>query len=322
MAIKLVKTIQGYIGTAAERIAMNTTSVFAGSTFEESDTGLKYKWDGSAWFTSSEESLTLAAGTNVVGKFGIDQSTPGTTNGISGTRKNDSSDTAAGQFHMTIGGSDGTNLRPLLLDALGKILLGAGTNVIGKVGMQVGGADLDGAHQLPTNVTELEVSCVITRAANTTQYTQNAIINGNGASVLPELDFSTAYGSSLAGRKIQINSIMINSDYGAASTKLVPEVILYNANTLTGQTLTDNTAFNPTAAQHILKKAASFSKQENWQLGDFAYGNFYEMRLTEIVRNATLDANGKLYPSVIATNAYTPKSGEVITLTVKAYVLN
>lgn len=54
MAFKLVKDIQVYIGTAAERAAMDTTNVKAGSIFEESDTGSIYKFDGSSWFQAAK----------------------------------------------------------------------------------------------------------------------------------------------------------------------------------------------------------------------------------------------------------------------------
>jgi hypothetical protein len=184
------------------------------------------------------------------------------------------------------------------------------------------GNDLSMTNQIPTSITEQEISVEITRPTNTDAYTANDIINSNAATTLPELDFSALFGTTVANRRIQINSMQITSSNGAAVTKLVPEIILYNANTLIGQTLTDNTAFNPTYAQHVLKKATAFSKQENWVNGDFAYGNFYEMRLTEIIRNACLDANGKLYVSIIATNAYVPASGEKFTITLKFYLLN
>jgi hypothetical protein len=50
LAEKLIRNIQSWLGTAAERVAMSTTGVQAGSTFEETDTGLIYKWSGTAWF--------------------------------------------------------------------------------------------------------------------------------------------------------------------------------------------------------------------------------------------------------------------------------
>lgn len=63
MSEKLVRIIKVYIGTAAERAAMSTSGLAAGSTFEESDTGALYKWDGAAWFSSAKESVTISSTT-------------------------------------------------------------------------------------------------------------------------------------------------------------------------------------------------------------------------------------------------------------------
>lgn len=49
MAVVLITDTQNYIGTAAERAGMTTTSVKAGATFFEHDTQLAYIWTGSAW---------------------------------------------------------------------------------------------------------------------------------------------------------------------------------------------------------------------------------------------------------------------------------
>lgn len=45
----LITDTQKYIGTAAEKAAMSTTGVKAGSIFIETDTQILYIWDGSAW---------------------------------------------------------------------------------------------------------------------------------------------------------------------------------------------------------------------------------------------------------------------------------
>jgi len=82
VAAILVTVIQKWVGTAAERVALTTTNITAGSTFEESNTGLKYKWSGSAWFVTSGETTTLTASTALIGKVGIDQTTDGTTNKV------------------------------------------------------------------------------------------------------------------------------------------------------------------------------------------------------------------------------------------------
>ena len=50
MAAILETAIQKWIGTAAERAALSTTGMKAGSIFEETDTANIYKWKGSAWY--------------------------------------------------------------------------------------------------------------------------------------------------------------------------------------------------------------------------------------------------------------------------------
>lgn len=59
MAEKLIRNKKEWIGTAAERVAMSTTGVQAGSTFEETDTGLTYKWSGTAWNTTQIIDVTF-----------------------------------------------------------------------------------------------------------------------------------------------------------------------------------------------------------------------------------------------------------------------
>ncbi len=48
---KIKSTVpEGFIGTAAERAAMTTTSLAPGVRYYETDTGKSYRFDGSAWF--------------------------------------------------------------------------------------------------------------------------------------------------------------------------------------------------------------------------------------------------------------------------------
>ncbi len=49
MAAARVTVIHAHIGTAAERAAMATTRLPPGSTWIETDTSIKYKWDGTSW---------------------------------------------------------------------------------------------------------------------------------------------------------------------------------------------------------------------------------------------------------------------------------
>lgn len=49
MAAILITNPKEYIGTNAERVALSTTGMPAGSTFFETDTKNIYIWSGSAW---------------------------------------------------------------------------------------------------------------------------------------------------------------------------------------------------------------------------------------------------------------------------------
>jgi hypothetical protein len=49
----LMTNISKHIGTAAERAAMSTTGLAAGSLFEETDTGFTYTYDGTTWALSA-----------------------------------------------------------------------------------------------------------------------------------------------------------------------------------------------------------------------------------------------------------------------------
>lgn len=49
MAASRITDIHEHIGTAAERAAMSTTGLPPGSTWHETDTQIKYIWDGTSW---------------------------------------------------------------------------------------------------------------------------------------------------------------------------------------------------------------------------------------------------------------------------------
>ena len=53
MAYTLITIIQRYIGTNAERVAMDTTGLKAGSSWFETDTSSRWVWSGSAWAAGS-----------------------------------------------------------------------------------------------------------------------------------------------------------------------------------------------------------------------------------------------------------------------------
>jgi hypothetical protein len=104
MAAILVTVIKNYIGTAAERGAFVTTGLQAGSTWKESDTGLEYNWSGAAWFVSSSETVSIAAGSSIIGKVGIDQTTDGTTNKVQA--RNATHDNFNANANLQVGDAD------------------------------------------------------------------------------------------------------------------------------------------------------------------------------------------------------------------------
>jgi len=53
MAAKKVGHYERWIGTEAERLALTTTGLSPGASFFERDTGLMYRWDGTAWGAAS-----------------------------------------------------------------------------------------------------------------------------------------------------------------------------------------------------------------------------------------------------------------------------
>lgn len=82
MAVVLVSGIKRYEGTAAEIAAFSLAGIPAGSTFFESDTGIIKVLDQAGVLKPKYEQVKIAAGMAIVGKVGIDQTTPGTTNAV------------------------------------------------------------------------------------------------------------------------------------------------------------------------------------------------------------------------------------------------
>jgi hypothetical protein len=162
--------------------------------------------------------------------------------------------------------------------------------------------------------TEFEVSCSMTRSSTVTAYVIEEIINGTGASILPTLDFSAICGAT--ARKIQINSAQVISSNGATSLPLIARLFLCNVNN--PQTVTDYAPFNPSAA--VLASNLACVIDDLSSLVHQA-SSAYILQQNEIQRNATLDANGHLYPCLLANNAYVPASGETISITIKGYLL-
>lgn len=77
LAVEIVTTIKRFIGTAAEIAAFDLTGVPTGSEFIESDTGVRKMLNAAGTLTniSDVNVASIAAGTNMIGKVGIDGET-------------------------------------------------------------------------------------------------------------------------------------------------------------------------------------------------------------------------------------------------------
>lgn len=188
-----------------------------------------------------------------------------------------------------------------------------GAAVTGKVELQVGGSDVAVGNPAPISNIPFEATLEITRPANTTQYTIQDIFNAAGATTLPYFDLS-AFG---ANRKVIINYMTIMSDYAAAATKATCDCKLYSINNPIAD-CTDNVAFNPTYDAQKNRMAgiiAGDADQPGVGSGAYMVGRWRNEQ--QIVHT---DANGHLYCAVIATNAYTPASGEKLFVRITGFV--
>jgi len=190
MALKLVTNTQEYIGTAAERAAMTTAGVYVGSTFEETDTGLIYKWSGSAWFVSTNETVaaTMADGANVT--LGA------------------KADAAA-----TVGDATPWSVIALL------------KGIFNKLGAVV--ATVTGTVTAVQSSTQLGItsSASKTRPDNATPYSVNDVV---GADPATNLEFTSVYG--VAGSEIIINRVEMRVDASALPAGVAGfRLHLYNA---------------------------------------------------------------------------------------------
>jgi hypothetical protein len=81
MSISKILTTEKYIGAST---ADKPTNQLIGSMYYEYDTKTWYiTYDGTNWVAKQDlDALVLGAGTEIIGKVGIDQTTPGTTNGV------------------------------------------------------------------------------------------------------------------------------------------------------------------------------------------------------------------------------------------------
>jgi len=102
--VVIVSGIRRYEGTAAALAASTFEGIPAGSTFLETDTGVIYVLDKALALQPKYEQVKIAAGTAIVGKVGIDQTTDGTTNKVQA--RNATADNFQVNANLQVGDAD------------------------------------------------------------------------------------------------------------------------------------------------------------------------------------------------------------------------
>lgn len=265
--------------------------------------------------------VSLVAGTALAGKVGIDQTTPGTTNavavisgqaGVAGgagavsalvqrtTLASD--DPAVAALGATSGAAVITDaagtiqqyLRGLvkLLITTGTIILGAGSSVIGKVGIdQTTPGTTD---RVTAGGKTVSVDANFTRPADTTAYATNDSLT-NSTSAPTVLTFSNAARAS-GGSGVILDAILIDeSNPGTVGSF---DLMLYDT---TFTPTNDNAAFNPsTTIQRTFVGKISFSTQIVCGTTSQAY------HATGVNLAFVTVGSANLFGQLVARNAYTP----------------
>jgi hypothetical protein len=102
MAVIMQQSFKKFFGTAAECAAFASAAL--GDRFFETDTRLMKVWTGAAWVTDAEDTLSLSAGSAIIGKVGIDQTTDGTTNKVQA--RNATHDNFNANANLQVGDAD------------------------------------------------------------------------------------------------------------------------------------------------------------------------------------------------------------------------
>jgi hypothetical protein len=208
-------------------------------------------------------SLTvLATGSNVIGKISIDQTTPGTTNAAQLV------DGAAAEVLGRVTASPTANtVLARLKDLLSLIVLAAGTNIIGKVGIDqttpgttnlvsIGSTGTVGLVAGTAKIGSVKqrmfaaVFGTLTRPANTTAYTANDAVSNNGTAA--SVTAQTATVSDVNDDPISLRRIrIISTDTGLGGQVLQAWLFSSDPTASTGVQGGDNAAFSQKEAGFI-----------------------------------------------------------------------
>jgi len=167
---------------------------------------------------ASDSTIGLVAGTALVGKVGIDQTTPGTTNKVSI-------------------GTDGT----VAINAA----LPAGSNVVGKVGLQVGGADVTTANPVAVQPPASgALSVDLAKVGGVTTSTGNGVA-GTGVQRVTIASDNTAFGVN-ATLSAETTKVIGTVNVAASQTIAVTQATGANLNATVAQGTPANLKMEPT----------------------------------------------------------------------------
>lgn len=154
-----------------------------------------------------------------------------------------------------------------------------------------------------------EASVSITRPANTTAYAVGQVLSTATSGLTGFPTFAVGIGSN---QRAIINNVLITSSNGAAGTKGQFSVFLFNVNNPSGGGFNDASTFAPTSAALSASGNGLFGTIPSSiaQAGTAAYG----YNLTNDTRQIATDGSGNTFVAIVLNNAYTPASGEVITV--------
>lgn len=154
-------------------------------------------------------------------------------------------------------------------------------------------------------------STTITRPANTTVYVIGQVLSTATTGLTAFPTFALGIGNS---QKFTLNNVVILSSNGAAATKGQFDVYLFNAPSPSGGGFNDAATFAPTAAAlgAVNNCLLGVIPSSLPNVGTAAYG----YTLTNNILQGATDSSGNMYIAVVLANAYTPASGEVLTIIV------
>jgi hypothetical protein len=279
----------------------------------------------------------LVAGSAIAGKFGIDQTTPGTTNGVQVNAALPAGSnviggvTAADGAVATIGakadsavtspGSSGSLIALVkgLLTGINTLITGtvlaAGTAIVGKVGIDqttpgtTNGVQVNAALPAGTNTigavsagVNVIAGNTLTRPANTTAYAFGQLIANTTSSGITVPTIAAARGTNVPTAAVRCRLQKTNT----STTNAIYRVHFWNA----APTVTngDGGAFVPTFANYC----GSFDVTCNLAGSDFAFG-IGGPTLGSSMAFIPASGTSNLYYLIEARAAYTPVSGEIFT---------